>query len=773
MLGSRTRVLLRCSLVVVAAACGPTSGSGPARPATSPAAPIASAPPAGLDGISEPELRAHVERLASDELAGRETLRPGARLAAEYLAERFAGYGLRPLPGKPGFTLDYTLYEQGFDEHRTTVAITAGGATRALAPGADFAPFDFSDAGSAEADVVFAGYGITAPEIGHDDYEGLDVRGKLVLVLRHAPREKDEASPFAKHPQHGLFAAKAMNAARRGALGMLLVTDPLNHEGGDDLRMSGRLRLEPPGADATAATPGAGRERGAARRRVAAGAPRDRARDQRGARARDAATRRRGRAAADEPSGPFLAVHISQEVAGALVAPTGATLRDLQQALDGGARPRATALTGVRAAVSITPRAQPREVVAQNVVGFIEGTDPALRDQWIVIGAHYDHLGGYPSGGDADTIYNGADDNASGTAALLELAQAFATAPERPRRSLAFMAFSGEEKGLLGSRAMVERELFPVGNVTVMVNLDMIGRNGEEPVSIGGDGYGTQLRELVEAANGDGKLRLAFDGIDYSGNSDHHPFYARGIPFLFFFTGLHDDYHQLSDHADKVEYARMTEIVRLVYRTAARLAAGDVTPRFIHHITWLGIQVEVLDDGVGGARRAVITAVTPGSRAARAGLAAGDVIAGFGDTPLADAVRVGDGFRAIEPGTKARLATLRAGEPRAVEVERARHGYLGVVTAPVADEQRKQLGLTDDEGVVIGDLAEDGPAGAAGIRKGDVLIRIAGVPVGLRTLSRQLAQIGAGEKITVTVVRDGERKDLSLTLAARPEQRAP
>jgi hypothetical protein len=446
-----------------------------------------------------------------------------------------------------------------------------------------------------------------------------------------------------------------------------------------------------------------------------------------------------------------------------MVASTGKSLLDLQKAIDDGAPANSLELRGVTATLEIKTRKDFREITARNVVAFLEGSDPKLADEWVVIGAHYDHLGEYH--GEGDTVFNGADDNASGTSGMLELAQAFASRADRPKRSILFIGFSGEEKGLLGSRAMLDQELLPIDKVVFMLNLDMIGRNAERPIEVVGDGYSTGIKGAVEAANAGVDLPLEFGGADYAGNSDHHPFYAADVPFLFFFTGIHDDYHQLSDHADKLAFERMEQIVRVAYGTVDAVAAARVTPRFVHHVTWLGIQVQVSDDG------AVITAIADGSRAKQAGLAKGDFIRHFGDTALANPKDVGKKFREIEPGTKISLGLGRNGETKSIHVERAKRGYLGVIPARVTGEERKALGLSDDEGVKISSLAGNGPAGAAGIQENDILIRIHGLPVGTRTLGLHLARIGAGEKVKIVVVRDGERVTLELVLGERPERR--
>ncbi len=674
----------------------------------------------GAGVIEALALRRHVEFLASDALAGRETGEPGVGQAEKYIAQELERAGLGPLPGRSGYWLDFELYREGYDPAATALAIEAGGAPSRGRLGGDFRPLPLSDAGTVEAEVVFAGYGITAPEQDYDDYRGVDVEGKIVLVLRHEPGEQDPTSSFdgRSSTRHALFTTKADNAREHRAAGMLVVTDPLNHGPHDDLRAVGSLRLDKPEGT-------------------------------------------RGRSA---PAGkPFVAAQIGREIASALVAPSGHTLEELQRAVDAGAAPAGFPLAGVRATIGVARAAEPTIVPARNVAAFLEGRDERLRDEWIVVGGHHDHIGG--NAGDGDTVFNGADDNASGTSGVLALARAFATRESRPRRSIAFVTFSGEEKGLLGSRALVRQGQLPVDKVVFMLNLDMIGRNPDRPARLFGDGYARGLRQMVEAANAEIGLPVALGGAEYAGNSDHDPFYEKGIPFIFFFTGVHDDYHQPEDHADKLDYGRMESILRLAYGVIERVAEADRAPTFINHIDWLGARLEVLDDLAPA--RAVLTAVDEGSRGWSAGLRAGDVVTGFAEErpePRAAGARL----HGVEPGTRIALRVRRGTEERVVEIERAKTGYLGIIPGPLEDERRAAHGLHADEGVVLLQVLDGGPADRAGLLKGDILVSIGGRPIDPASLSQRLEWIGAGETLNFTIIRGAERRTIPVTLGERP-----
>jgi hypothetical protein len=678
---------------------------------------------AGSDGIRAEDLRRDVTYLASDELTGRETGQPGIRKAEKYIAREFKKAGLVPLPGLDDYWVDFSLYRSGYDEGGTSVKLNLDGRSRQGRPGVDFKPFSFSDEGKIEGPVVFAGYGITAPEHAYDDYDGLDVEGKIVLVLRHEPAENDPASSFdgASSSRHALFTAKATNAQAHGARGMLLVTDPANHGPDDDLRLGGTLRLTKP---------------------------------------------KRRNPADEDSSEPFLALHVSQEMAASLVASAGHTLAALQRAVDDGASPSTLALEGVSARVAVKRSGVIEKIRARNVVGFLEGRDPVLADEWIVIGGHHDHVGAHP--GEGDTIYNGADDNASGTSGVIALARAFASGSEKPRRSILFVTFSAEEKGLLGSRALVGQQLIPVEKIVFMLNIDMIGRNPERSLELVGDGYTNGLREIVETVNRGTGLELGFAGAAYAGNSDHDAFFDEEIPFLFFFTGTHEDYHQPGDHAEKLDYERMESILRLAHGVVRRLSDADAPPRFIDHVNWLGLRIEVLEDP--GEPQAVITGVDDESRGAAGGIRVGDVVTTFDGNAVHDPERIGREFRDVEPGHRIAVVVQRGEKELTLIFQRAKTGYLGVFLDSLDADRRRDHGLHDDEGLLLRDVVENGPSAQAGLKAGDIVVALAGRSVGRASLGRRLMQIGAGETIDVTLIRDGERLTLPLKLGELPER---
>ncbi len=741
----RPRTLWILGLVAPLAALATVT---PGPPAADPAA-------LRLDGVVA-RLRADVAWLAADDRGGRDVGSPHVMAAEDFIAARFRAAGLEPLPGLTDVLAPFELERDGVDRACTGVRITTGGASLALVPEAEFRPFEFSDEASVEGEVVFAGYGITSAEHAWDDYEGLDVEGKIALVLRHEPREMDASSPFGglDSTPHAAFAEKGANARRHGAAGLLIVTDPLHHEPGDDLRWGGGLRLPRP---ATGATPPPA---------AARPAPAPAAAPSSAATPGGAATP----AGASEPAaatGPLVAMQIARPVAEALVRATGISLTAMQVALDEGARPASFGSLAARASLSYARRDVPEVVPARNVVGVLPGSDPVLKDEWIVVGAHHDHVGMYETTGDG--IFNGADDNASGTSAVLELARRFAASPDRPRRTLVFATFSAEEKGLLGSRHLVNEGILPREKLVFMLNNDMLGRNEDKPVEVHGDGHAHGLRAMVEAATAGLGLNLEYAGKTYFGASDHDPFYQKEVPFLFFFTGTHEDYHRQGDHAEKLDYPRMARLVEAEERLLRALANAPATPGFVHHVPWLGIAARVdVDDA--GLRRALVAEVEEASRAAQAGLAAGDVLTAFGGVPLQEPAGVGQAFKGIEPGSTATLVVERGGAPVEIVVARPKPGWIGMFPGSVEAEDRKRLGLHDEEGLSVRGLPPDGPAAKAGLQAGDILLTLAGQSINPRQLSGRLAQIGAGETVKATVLRGNERLEVAITLGERPQR---
>jgi len=321
----------------------------------------------------------------------------------------------------------------------------------------------------------------------------------------------------------------------------------------------------------------------------------------------------------------------------------------------------------------------PGELPTQNVVAIIPGSDPALRGQYVVLGAHYDHLGRWTFGAlDPDAgavIHNGADDNASGTAAVLELARLLSRRP--PGRSVVVALFSGEELGLLGSQYLVDHFPVPLDSVVAMLNFDMVGRMRDRKLVVYGTATAAELPAIVDSANqraarGAGREPLVLTATgDGFGSSDHSSFYAKDLPVLHFFTNVHDDYHRASDDVERIDAGGAARVVELAERVVREV--GDRPARLT--FTRTAAAPRMMSGGGGGAyfgsvpdmaagevKGMRISGVTPGSPADKAGLKAGDVIVSFGGVEVTELYSYTDALRAKQPGDVVEVVVLRNGE---------------------------------------------------------------------------------------------------------------
>ena len=518
-------------------------------------------PPAAGDSITAADLEREVALLAADEMRGRLTATPGNRRAAQYIEERFRAFGLAPAAPGSSYRQPVELLTAALGEPNT-LRLHAGGEVETAANARDFSPAPFSASGRAAGPVVFAGFGIAAADLGHDDYRGVDVAGKVVLVIDHEPGEFDPESPFAGvvASERGRGLRKALEAQRRGAAAVAIVDDVHNHV----------RRWSLPDLAARAW-------------------PR---RPPRVPNYQLAAWVRRVR---------IPAVRVSVALADRLLNRGGYALHELAARAEtpGGAAP--VELPDVTLEIATSVRHEATSV--DNVVGLIEGADPHLRHEWIIICAHYDH-----EGATATSIFNGADDDASGVAGLLEIAEAYALARRggsRPSRSILLAAWNAEEQGLLGAWSYTEQPLAPLADTVAVINMDMIGRSEEVParagyrfaglppqtaesnrnaVNIIGHSFSNGLRAATEAANRRARLDLRFRYDNNRSNllrrSDQWPFLFHRVPAIFVHTGLHPDYHTERDRPETLEYDKMARVVRLVYDLSWDLAQGGDRPAF-------------------------------------------------------------------------------------------------------------------------------------------------------------------------------------------------
>ncbi len=583
---------------------------------------------ASTPAISPEQFIEDVKFLASPELKGRGTGTPELEKAAEFIARRFQSFGLQPIDGKSYYQA-FSVTTNARLGKGNRFEYTENGRKTTVRFQQEFIPFNFSTRAKLDGPVVFAGYGITAKEYNYDDYAGLDVRGKLVLILRHEPQEFDEKSVFAGkvYTEHAQFFSKASNAKMHGASGVILINDRANHRGDADELEKFASTVGP--ADAGI---------------------------------------------------PF--VQIKADVAERWFALAGKKLDDIQAAIDRDLEPQSFAFpSGLEIHANLDIERAVRTV--HNVAGYL----PGLTDEYIVIGAHYDHLGlgeqfsMAPSM--AGTVHPGADDNASGTAGVIELARWFSGQPKQ-KRGILFLAFAGEELGLLGSSYFVNHPAFPLEKATAMINMDMIGRVREGKVYIGGVGTGTTFKPIVEKAAAKYKLNVDYSDTTGYGSSDHTSFTTKQVPVLFFFSGLHSDYHKPSDTWDKIDAPDSARLLDLVSDVSGALREAADRPMYVrvkepaHH----GAAVAGSSGGGSGygpyfgsvpdfgqtEKGVKFADVRDGSPAAQAGLRAGDVLFEFDGKAIENLYDFTYALRSKKPGDIVAVKVRRGGEIVAARV---------------------------------------------------------------------------------------------------------
>ena len=594
-------------------------------------------PVAALPGSAVERITADVRTLASDAFQGRGPGTEGIDLAADHIRGVFRDAGLESGVADGSYFQPFSFaLGSDFDPAGTRLHLFGSdGAKRELTVGEQFRPLTYGGGGAVGAELVFAGYGISAPDLGYDDYAGLDVAGKVAVILRREPRRADPESPFNgdRTSRFSYIRTKLAAAQAAGAGAVLLVNDrDTVAEEGDVLSDAGAF----------------------------------------------------GSSAFQLPFGQITR-GLADELLAArpLTGPDGETLATLdavEESIDSRLSPVGgpLAFTADLAFAFTT-----RDAAVKNVAGVVEGAGP-LAGETVVFGAHYDHLGFGGVGSRApgsNEVHNGADDNASGTSLLLELARRYgarAAAGDRPARRLVFVAFSGEERGLLGSKHYVNEEpLFPLASTRAMLNFDMVGRSGENAFQLHGIGSSEAFPALVDAAAADSVVVVdRVDGVLSA--SDHWDFVLQEIPSFHFFTGLTPQYHSPSDDVATLNLQGIADLADFAERLADPIIAGtDPLPFTRPPMARLDgrkaaagrpvlgiVPADVAAEG-GGVR---VDAVAEGGPAAAAGVAAGDAVTAVKNVPVADLV-----------GLTATMNGLKAGQTVPVTVRRA-DGAVEVLT---------------------------------------------------------------------------------------------
>jgi hypothetical protein len=582
--------------------------------------------------------------LAGPECEGRGTETQGLNKAADYIAHHFKQCGLKPAMADGSYFQPFTIKAPAKLVAKDTHCTLKGpqGQELVLDLGKQYTALGFSGSGKVNAPVVFVGYGITAREPAYDDFAGLDVAGKVVVILRGTPRAAaKEANPFPAGAdgvnQHATLTTKASNAEIHKAAAVILVNDNANAANNDALRSFNDTAFRAP-----------------------VGIP---------------------------------VLHVRRNLVNQMVrGATGGDLADLEKAIDRDLKPQSLALAGW--ACDVQAGVRHGDIQVKNVIGVLEGEGP-LADETIIVGAHYDHLGYGESGslarGSTD-VHFGADDNGSGTVTVMELARRFGAQTNRKGRRLVFMTFAGEERGLLGSRHYCKNPIFPLDKTAAMINLDMVGRYREnEKLQILGVGTGTGLEALVEKLNEKHNLVIKKSqggGLGFGGDSDHSSFIAMNVPALFFFTGLHPQYHRPTDTWDTINVAGIRRVADLVEDIMLALRPQEARPRFAKNgnvaaagnphagadnagntpkLTGptLGIMPDYGDEKEG----ILVSGVTDGRPAAKAGILRDDRIVELAGKPVKNMAAYMTILNSLKKGEKVEVTVIRKGEQKKIAVQ--------------------------------------------------------------------------------------------------------
>ena len=531
--------------------------------------------------ITADDIRTHVKYLASDDLQGRGSGTEGNRKAAVYIADLLQKWGINPAGDNGTYFQPFQFVSAVKMGPSNALAIEsehAGGTRTEFTTDVDFRPLSFTSNAEVSGQIVFAGYGISAPDDNYDDYKDIDVVGKVVVVMRYGPEGDSPRSQFYKYT---LPRFKARAAREKGAIAMILITGPVDGKDDDLLKLSFDQVAENSGIPA---------------------------------------------------------ISMKRSLLLPYLTSMQKDLKTIQDSIKARRKPESFAISNAR----LTLRTDVVKIFSKtaNVLGTIEGSDPAFKDQVLVLGAHLDHLGlGGPGSGsmmpDTIAIHNGADDNASGTAALLELAQKFAAERGELKRSLVFTFFSGEELGTLGSSYYVNHPPFPLSQSIAMLNLDMVGRIENRTLTVGGTGTSPQWNALLAKYNSDSSFVLKLNPEGF-GPSDHASFYGKDLPVLFFFTGTHDDYHKPSDDWEKLNYPGEEKIVRYVYKLVREIDLQVEKPVFARVQSsspqgagdgrGFSVSLRIVPDFGESTQGMKISAVRPNGPGEKAGMKAGDVV---------------------------------------------------------------------------------------------------------------------------------------------------
>jgi hypothetical protein len=570
--------------------------------------------------------RAHVEHLASDALEGREAGSTGERLAADYLVAELSRIGAQPLPGRDDLLMPFD-FTAGNRDGGSRIRVSRGPTvtspavrTADYAQSTEIRALSFSDDAEVTGPVVFAGYGLVVPEsqnFGYDSYATLDVRDKVVVVLRYFPEDADQQTRAVLARYSGLR-YKAMAARQRGARALLVVTGPRSPNAGELVPMSFDTAI------------------------AGSGIP---------------------------------AASVSGAVADALFSPV-TSLRDIQEALDSG-DPHVTGFDLPDVTVTLTTNVIRERQTARNVLAYLPSTVPvtSVDQPWIVIGAHYDHLGRGPHGSslasthDEQAIHHGADDNASGASAVLAIAETLARQPRRRHVLVAF--WSAEEIGLIGSNAFITTPPVPLTQIAAYLNFDMVGRMQNNRLIVQAAGTSPSWGRILERANVAAGFDLVVQPDPYQ-PTDVATFNQAGIASLAFFTGSHADYHKPSDLANRINYDDLDRVADMGAAVVRSIADADQAPQFVKveqpisrgSVAGLRVTTGTIPDYATEVEGLMLGGVIGGGPAELAGLTKGDVIVEIAGQSIANIYDYTYALELLRVNQPVKVIYLRNGERR-------------------------------------------------------------------------------------------------------------
>ncbi|QDU10483.1 M20/M25/M40 family metallo-hydrolase [Gimesia aquarii] len=626
-----------------------------------------------LNSESNQRMLDAIKYLASDELEGRGVKTRGINLAADYIEKEFKAAGLNVQSVNNSAFQKFTINTGSkLGSVNQLELVGPDGKTIPLKYDKDFRSCSFGGSGKFDAELVFCGYGIDAKDVKYSDYAGIDVKDKVAIILRRTPQQGDKKSPFAG--AHGIsrYAAlryKVSTAFGKGAKAILFVNDSYstkeNKKEAQELEEDAIEELitttenwekssKDKKTEADRELKKALHEVLQARKRLKNGTF-------------DVLMKFGYAGSGDGRSIPI--AHITIETCNQLFKDAGKpTLQKLEAQIDTDLKPESFALPQWKAKGEIQVEQIRTEV--KNVIGVLEGKGP-FADETVVIGAHYDHVGyggeGSLAPGSTD-VHNGADDNASGTVALIELARRLAARKTPLPRRVVFIAFTGEERGLIGSAHYVKNATFDIKNTVAMLNMDMVGRLTNDKLTVFGTGTAPRWKKLVEetAKEYDLKLSLKPEGF---GPSDHSSFYGKQIPVLHLFTGTHSDYHRPSDDWNKINIPGMQRIVGFLEEIAVATAENPDRPKYVKierpatnmrsgNRPYFGSIPDFGGEGPGYH----ISGASPGSPADKAGLKAGDAIIKMGKTKIGGLDDFDLALRMFSPGDQVEVTVMRDGK---------------------------------------------------------------------------------------------------------------